>query len=98
MVPTMARTILYRKPSAQTAMEMSGPSRSALLTRPAQAIGTGKGFGVHKALNLTGGLLGPLAVAGIIAATATTDKVKVFYDPFYGLAFVAIFIFIAALV
>ena len=29
MVPTMARTILYRKPSAQTAMEMSGPSRSA---------------------------------------------------------------------
>lgn len=46
-----------------------GPSRSALLTPPAQAIGTGKGFGVHKALNLTGGLLGPLAVAGIIAAT-----------------------------
>ncbi|WP_084328323.1 MFS transporter [Intrasporangium oryzae] len=43
------------------------PSKSALLAHVAGAVGRGRGFGVHKALDQLGAFLGPLLVAGVVA-------------------------------
>jgi MFS family permease len=45
------------------------PSKSALLARVAVAVGRGRGFAVHKALDQVGAFAGPLLVAGVIAVT-----------------------------
>jgi MFS family permease len=45
------------------------PSKSALLAHVASAVGRGRGFGVHKALDQVGAFAGPLLVAAVIAAT-----------------------------
>lgn len=46
------------------------PSKSALLAHVATAVGRGRGFGVHKALDQVGALTGPLLVAAVIAAAS----------------------------
>ncbi len=46
------------------------PSKSALLAHAAGAVGRGRGFGVHKALDQLGAFAGPLLVAAVAAATA----------------------------
>ena len=46
------------------------PSKSALLAHAATAVGRGRGFGVHKALDQVGALAGPLLVAAVIAAAS----------------------------
>ncbi len=43
------------------------PSKSALLAHVAVAVGRGRGFGVHKALDQVGAFAGPLLVAGVVA-------------------------------
>ncbi len=43
------------------------PPRDVMLSHAAKEIGYGWAFGVHEALDQTGALLGPLAVAGILA-------------------------------
>ena len=43
------------------------PSKSALLASVASAVGRGRGFGVHKALDQVGAFAGPLLVAGAVA-------------------------------
>ena len=58
--------------SALILLERSGkavrsPSKSALLAHVATAVGRGRGFGVHKALDQVGALGGPLLVAAVIA-------------------------------
>jgi MFS family permease len=45
------------------------PSKSALLARVAVAVGRGRGFAVHKALDQVGAFAGPLLVAAVIAIT-----------------------------
>ncbi|MFC7595955.1 MFS transporter [Terrabacter sp. GCM10028922] len=45
------------------------PSKSALLAHVASAVGRGRGFGVHKALDQLGAFAGPLLVAAVIGAT-----------------------------
>src|SRR6478735_6998707 len=45
------------------------PSKSALLARVAVAVGRGRGFAVHKALDQVGAFAGPLLVAAVIAVT-----------------------------
>ena len=45
------------------------PSKSALLAHVASAVGRGRGFGVHKALDQVGALAGPLLVAAVIGAS-----------------------------
>jgi MFS family permease len=45
------------------------PSKTALLAHATGAIGRGRGFGVHKALDLIGAFSGPLLVAALVAAT-----------------------------
>lgn len=47
------------------------PSKSALLASAAGAVGRGRGFGIHKAMDQLGAFAGPLLVAGVIAATGT---------------------------
>lgn len=44
------------------------PSKTALLAHAAKAVGRGKGFGVHKMLDMIGAVSGPLLVAAILAA------------------------------
>lgn len=46
------------------------PSKSALLAHVAGAVGRGRGFGVHKALDQVGAFAGPLLVAAVVAATS----------------------------
>lgn len=46
------------------------PAKSALLAHAAKAVGRGRGFAVHKALDQVGAFAGPLLVAGLIAATS----------------------------
>lgn len=43
------------------------PSKTVLLASAASAVGRGRGFAVHKALDQTGSLLGPLLAAGVIS-------------------------------
>jgi hypothetical protein len=43
------------------------PSKTVLLASAASAVGRSRGFAVHKALDRTGSLLGPLAAAGVIS-------------------------------
>ncbi len=45
------------------------PSKSALLAHAAGAVGRGRGFGVHKAMDQVGAFAGPLLVAAVIAGT-----------------------------
>ncbi|WP_430787866.1 MFS transporter [Actinoplanes sp. G11-F43] len=48
------------------------PAKSALLASAAGAVGRGRGFAVHKALDQVGAFAGPLLVAGIVAVAAGT--------------------------
>ena len=45
------------------------PSKTALLAHAAGAVGRGRGFGVHKTLDLVGAVSGPLLVAAVLAGT-----------------------------
>lgn len=45
------------------------PAKTVLLARAAGHVGLGRGFGVHKALDQLGAVLGPLLVAAVIAVT-----------------------------
>lgn len=47
------------------------PAKTVLLASVAQRVGRGRGFAVHKSLDLIGALLGPVLVAGVLAATGT---------------------------
>ena len=46
------------------------PSKSALLAHAAGAVGRGRGFGIHKALDQVGAFAGPLLVAAVVSASA----------------------------
>jgi len=48
---------------------LRSPSKTALLAHAAGAVGRGKGFGVHKTLDLVGAFSGPLLVAAVLGAT-----------------------------
>ncbi|MCW2794229.1 MAG: major facilitator superfamily 1 [Nocardioides sp.] len=56
----------------RTGKAVRSPSKSALLAHAARAVGRGRGFAVHKALDQVGAVAGPLLVAGMIALTART--------------------------
>lgn len=45
------------------------PAKTVLLAAAAKPIGLGRGFAVHKSLDLAGALLGPLLVSAVLAAT-----------------------------
>ena len=53
----------------RTGKALRSPSKSVLLAAAAHAIGRGKGFGVHKALDQVGAFAGPLVVAGVVAVS-----------------------------
>ncbi|WP_426976059.1 MFS transporter [Pseudarthrobacter sp. O4] len=45
------------------------PAKTVLLAAVAKPVGRGRGFAVHKSLDLAGALLGPLLVSAVLAAT-----------------------------
>jgi MFS family permease len=47
------------------------PARDAMLSHATQQIGRGWGFGLHEALDQIGAVMGPLAVAGVLAARSS---------------------------
>lgn len=53
----------------RTGKAIRSPSKSTLLAHAARAVGRGRGFAVHKALDQVGAFAGPLVVAGVIAAS-----------------------------
>jgi MFS family permease len=61
--PTAALLILIERIGKAT----RNPPRDVMLSHAAKEIGYGWGFGVHEALDQSGALLGPLAVAAVIA-------------------------------
>ncbi|MEZ5094822.1 MAG: MFS transporter [Nocardioides sp.] len=56
----------------RTGKAVRSPSKTALLAHAARAVGGGRGFAVHKALDQVGAFAGPLLVAGTVALTART--------------------------
>jgi MFS family permease len=50
----------------RTGKAIRSPSKSALLAEMARAVGRGRGFAVHKALDQVGAFAGPLVVAGVV--------------------------------
>lgn len=52
----------------RTGKAVRAPAKTVLLAEPAAAVGSGKGFGVHKLLDQIGAFSGPLIVAAIAAA------------------------------
>ncbi len=57
------------------------PSKSALLAHVAVAVGRGRGFGVHKALDQVGAFAGPLLVAGVVAISSLWTGMAVLAVP-----------------
>jgi MFS family permease len=53
----------------RTGKAVRSPSKTALLAHAAGAVGLGRGFAVHKALDQVGALAGPLVVAAVAALT-----------------------------
>jgi MFS family permease len=53
----------------RTGKAIRSPSKTALLAHAAGAVGMGRGFAVHKALDQVGAFAGPLLVAGVAALT-----------------------------
>jgi MFS family permease len=53
----------------RTGKAVRSPAKSALLAQAADAVGLGRGLAVHKALDQSGAVIGPLIVAGIAALT-----------------------------
>lgn len=73
-VPALALAGSWQAASALIIAErvgkaMRNPPRDAMLARATETIGRGWGFGLHEALDQTGALIGPLVVAGVLAAT-----------------------------
>ncbi len=52
----------------RTGKAVRAPAKTVLLAEPAEAVGLGKGFGVHKVLDQVGSFVGPLIVSAITAA------------------------------
>lgn len=57
------------------------PSKSALLAHAAGAVGRGRGFGVHKALDQVGAFAGPLLVAAVVAGASVWAGMAVLAVP-----------------
>lgn len=55
----------------RTGKAVRSPAKTALLAQAAGAVGMGRGFAVHKALDQLGAVAGPLLVAGLAAVTGT---------------------------
>jgi hypothetical protein len=53
----------------RTGKAVRSPAKSTLLAQAAGAVGMGRGFGVHKALDQVGAFAGPLLVAALVALT-----------------------------
>ena len=51
------------------------PSRDAMLSHAASAVGTGKGFALHEALDQIGAFAGPLATSALLSVTAGDYRV-----------------------
>ena len=57
------------------------PSKSALLAHVASAVGRGRGFGVHKALDQVGAFAGPLVVSAVVAIASLWAGMAVLAAP-----------------
>jgi MFS family permease len=57
------------------------PSKSALLAHAAGAVGRGRGFGIHKALDQVGAFAGPLLVAAVTAVATIWTGMAVLAVP-----------------
>lgn len=57
------------------------PSKSALLAHVAGAVGRGRGFGIHKALDQVGAFAGPLVVSAVTAAASLWTGMAVLVVP-----------------
>jgi MFS family permease len=57
------------------------PSKSALLAHAAGAVGRGRGFGIHKALDQVGAFSGPLVVAAVVAVASVWAGMAVLAVP-----------------
>jgi len=75
-VPLLALTEHWPAAAALMITERVGkamrtPARDAMLSHGTQQIGRGWGFGLHEALDQIGAVVGPLVVAGVLAARSS---------------------------
>lgn len=57
--------------SERSGKAIRSPSKTALLAHVAGAVGRGRGFGVHKAMDQVGAFAGPLLVAAVVAVAGS---------------------------
>lgn len=73
-VPLMALAGTWQVAAVFIAIErmskaVRAPAKDTLLSMAARRVGTGRGFALHKVLDQTGAVLGPLAMAAFLAAS-----------------------------
>lgn len=66
------------------------PSRDAMLSHAASAVGTGKGFALHEVLDQIGAFAGPLATSALLSVTAGDYRVALGVMIVPGLAAIAV--------
>jgi MFS family permease len=73
-VPALAFVGTWQAAAALIVIEragkaLRGPSRDVLISEATDVVGHGFGFGVHAAMDQTGAVIGPLAMAAVVAYT-----------------------------
>lgn len=70
------------------------PSRDAMLSHAAGAVGRGKGFALHEVMDQVGAIAGPLTVAALLSATGNNYRVALGMLVVPGLAAVCVLLFL----
>jgi hypothetical protein len=76
------------------------PAKDTILSMAARRVGTGRGFAIHKVMDQTGAILGPLAMSLFLSGTlGNTFQGLVSYQQAYALLWIPlVFVFIAAFI
>lgn len=73
------------------------PAKDTLLSMAARRVGTGRGFAIHKLLDQTGAVLGPLLMALVLSGTlGNTFQGVVSYQQAYALLWIPLMLVLAA--
>jgi len=58
----------------RTGKALRAPARDAMLSHATKSMGRGKGFGLHKAMDQTGALLGPIIITTVLYFKGTSNE------------------------
>ncbi len=102
-VPLLALTGVWQVAALFIVTERLGkalraPAKDTIVSQAARKIGIGFGFGLHKAMDQTGAVLGPLLFSGIFMLTGAGNKATADYQKGYALMLIPFLILMACVV